>query len=600
MQFLYPNVFYMMLIPLILLILLVLTSKESIQQHFSKTILEKLTVGNRTLDKSTRNFLFFMTLIFFIIALGRPVANQQEQNIKQNLIPIVIALDVSKSMLATDIFPNRISLAKKKLKSIIELSKNSTIGILLFAKDSFVLSPVTEDFISLQYIVDNLDTNINFANGSNIFATLEATSYMLEEFEVKNLIILSDGGNDNKYTKEIEYANENNISIYSVGLATKHGSAIPDKNGYLTNKKGDIVTVKLNESIKNLSLKTNGGYIDFSLDNNDVKAIVNRINSQSKREDLSTQKIKTYTELFYYPLGLGLFILLLALSSFPTLRKKKASSTMSAIMVFMLFCIPIESDAYTFEFEHIEKAKDFYEKKEYSKASDEYRKIPSSSQSYYNLGNTLYKEGKYKEAIDSYSKVVTKDKALESQKLHNIGNSYVQSNNLEKAKEFYEKALKVKEDTHTKENLDAVNKELEKKKEQKQQNKDNKEQKKQDNKKEDKKQNKKQEKKDSNKKDSSKQKQSDKKKDDEQKKQNEKKDSKKKDKAQKDQESKEKHNNKEKLNQKATASKEIKKDEISNMEEKKWMNLLKNQKNPILLRKANTQKESKTDESQPW
>ncbi len=436
MQFLNPDVFYIMLLPLILLIILILTSKQNMEKYFSKEVLDKLRVGDSTLGKSTRNGLLFFTLILFIVALSRPVINQKEQNIKQNLIPIVIALDVSKSMLATDIYPNRISLAIEKLKGIINTSKNSTIGILLFAKDAFILSPVTEDFVSLKYIVENIKTNIDFLNGSNIFATLEATSYMLEDFKVKNLIILSDGGNDNNYDQEIEFAKKKNISIYSIGLATKNGSAIPDKDGYLTNKEGNIVTVKLNDSIKNLSLKSGGGYIDFSLDNHDVEAILNRINSQSKKEELTTQKIKTYTELFYYPLALAIFVLLIALSSLPTF-KSKSSNVVNSLLVLLVFIFaPIKAQSDILEFKNIQNAKKYYEDKKYNKASDEYRKISKSPQSFYNLGNSLYKEGKYKEAIDIYSKTVTNDKSLEAKKLHNMGNSYVKQNNLQKAKEF--------------------------------------------------------------------------------------------------------------------------------------------------------------------
>ena len=462
MQFLYPNVFYMMFIPLLVLIILVLTSKENMQQYFSKEILDKLSVGGNVLDKTTRNGLFFITLILFIFALGRPVINEKEQSLQQNLIPIVIALDVSKSMQATDIYPNRVSLAKEKLKQIIELAKNLTIGIVLFAKDSFILSPVTEDFVSLKYIVENLDTNLDFTNGSNIYATLEATSYMLEEFKVKNLIILSDGGNDNSYDKELEFAKDNNIEIYSIGLATKKGAPIPQKNGYLTNKDGNIVSVKLNESIKNLSLKSGGGYIDFTNNLNDVEAIVARINKQSKKEELTTQKVKIYTELFYYPLGLALFVLLIALSSFPTIKLKK--NNISVIILFALFfSIPTHSEAEIFEFKNIEKANQYYKDKQYKESADEYRKISTSAQSLYNLANSLYKDKKYKEAIETYSKVITNDKELESKKLHNIGNSYVNTNNLEKAKEFYEKSLKIKEEKETKENIEKEKKKQKKK-----------------------------------------------------------------------------------------------------------------------------------------
>jgi Ca-activated chloride channel family protein len=596
-EFLHVEVFYMMLAPLVLLIILVLTSSDNMKVNFSKETLDKLRVGNKAIDKTTRNGLLFFTLVLFIFALSRPVIDKKEQELHQNLIPIVVALDVSKSMMATDIYPNRISLAKKKLNLIIQKAKNATIGILLFAKDSFILSPVTEDFISLKYIVDNLDTNQEFNNGSNIFATLEATSHMLSEFKVKNLIILSDGGNDNDYEKELEFANQNDIAIYSVGLATSNGAPIPSNNGYLTNKDGNIVTVKLNESIKNLSLKTGGGYIDFTLDGGDIDAIIARINKQSQKEELQTQKVKTYTELFYYPLGLGVFTLLLSLISIPNIKLR---GTNNALLVFVLFSIfSYDLQASIFEFENIKNATKYYKEKKYKEASNEYRKVSKSPQSYYNLANSLYKQEKYQEAIDMYSKVVTEDNELESKKLHNIGNSYVKSNNLEKAKEFYEKALKLKEDKQTRQNLDLVNKELEKKKQDK--NKDIKDQKNQDEKKN---KNKKDQdkKKDGQKNDKDKQNKDQSKKNDEKnkdKKENQEQ-SNKQDKAQdnKDKTKKEDKNKKDASN--VNEAKEYKKEELSDMEEKKYMKMLRNQKTPILLRKAQTKKESTHNDTQPW
>lgn len=596
MEFLNQNVFYMMLIPLVLLFLLIITSKSSVQKYFSKEIIEKLKVGNQFLGKNSRNTLFFLVLILFIVALARPVINKKEQNVKQSLIPLVIALDVSTSMLAQDIYPNRISLAKKKLQQIIKNAQNTTIGVVLFAKDSFILSPVTEDFISLKFIVDNLNTNLDFLNGSNIFSTLEATKYMLDEYKVKNLIILSDGGNDNEYTEELEFTKENAIVIYSIGLATEDGAPMPKDGSYITNSNGDIVTVKLNESIKNLSLQSGGGYIDYTLDNGDVNAILNRINIQSKKEVLNIQKVKIYTELFYYPLSLGLFLLLVALSSFPNLKRKTTiNSLIFMCLITSPIVLPTKSSAYTFNYENIEKAANAYKNKEYEKASDAYRQVSTNNEALYNLGNSLYKEAKYKDAIDVYNKIVTKDKQLEAKKLHNLGNSYVNTNNLDKAKEFYEKSLIIKEDKETQDNLESVNKELEKKKkkEEKKKKKDNKNSK-------DKKQDKKENSDDSNKKDKQ-----NKNKDKEDKKQKNKKSSKDSKKEEKkkseDKESLDKNKKKENKNKnQASKQKKVKKDELSDMEEKKWMQMLKNQQTAVYMQKVKTNKESKDDEKQPW
>lgn len=596
MEFLNPNVFFIMLIPLTLLSLLIITSKSNENSYFTKEIKERLKVGSTLLNKNVRNVLFFMVLILFIIALSRPVIDKQEQNVKQSLIPIVIALDVSTSMLAADIYPNRISLGKKKLQQIISLAQNATIGVVLFAKDSFILSPVTEDFISLKYIVDNLNTELNFVNGSNIFSTLEATKHMLLDYKVKNLIILSDGGNDNEYAAELEFAQENDIVIYSIGLGTPDGAPMPKDGAYITNANGDIVTVKLNESIKKISLQSGGGYIDYTLDNDDVNAILNRINIQSEKEELNIQKVKVYTELFYYPLALGLLLLLIALSSFPRLSTNRSIKSIVFLSTLSLsVLVPTNSYAYTFNFENIQKADTAYNNQEYKKASDAYRSVNSSNETLYNLGNSLYKEKKYKDAIEVYNKIITTDKELESKKLHNLGNSYVNTNNLEKAKEFYEKSLKIKEDKETKENLDLVNKELEKKKK-----KENKQDKKNDDKNKDnkdKKDNKENQKKDSN--DST----EDKKNDDEnkdnkeEKKQNQN-DSKEEDK--KNKKSKKENSEEKKQNTNQAQNAKEKKDELSDMEEKKWMKMLKNQQTPVYMQKVQTNKESQNDQNQPW
>ena len=597
MQFLYPNVLFLLLL-LAVLIFLISTNKDTFQRFFNKDILNKLTVNTKYMATTTRNILLFISLILFVIALARPVMNMKEQDLKQNLIPIVVALDVSKSMMATDIYPNRISLAKKKLKSIIGMSKNTTIGIVLFAQNSYIVSPITEDFTSLNYIVDNLDTSLNFINGSNIFSVLEATEQMLENYNAKNLIILSDGGNDSEYKDALEFAKENKITIYTIGMATKQGAPIPvQNNSYLTDKDGNIVTVTLNESIKNLALKSGGGYIDFSLNKNDVEAIINQIQKQSKKEEFKSQKIKTYTELFYYPLGVALFSLLIAFSSLP--KFKKVRQTTIVILLSLFYLYPQESMAEVLgDFKILKTAKQEYKNKEYKKAISSYQKIKSSNERNYNLANSFYKDENYKQAIKLYEKIITKDKELEYKKLHNMGNSHVKNNNLQKAKELYEKALKLKDDKQTKENLEAVNKALEKQKS-KDDNKDSKDNKDNKKKDQDKKQNNKNDKKEKDNKNKDKKdnkKSDDKKKKDQDKKEKQSND----DKKNKNKDEKSKENEKKQASSKQ--SKSAIEEEISNMEEKKWMKSLQNKKSPIMLQKVKSGKnrESNINIDQPW
>lgn len=558
-----------------ILMFLIVTNKDKFQDIFSQESIEKLSVKNKYMTKTTRNILFFLVLILMTISLARPVMNEKEHKIDQETVFFVMALDVSKSMLANDIFPNRLTFGKKKILDIIDYAKQNSIAIVLFAKSSFILSPVTEDFNSLKTLVNRVDTGLNFDNGSNIFSTLEVSKKLLKDVKDKNLILITDGGNKSEYKKEIAYAKENGIKIYILGLATNKPTPIKLQDGsFLTKDDGSIVTVKLNEDIKNLSLNTNGAYIKYSNSNEDIKQLIDEINYSSKRQRQESRNYKTYTELFYYPLALALFILLIAFSSRPKLSEIFKKNKNLALLALALIFSNSSLKAFEFDFQTINKANEHYEKQEYEKASKEFRKVAKTAESHYNLGNSLYKQGEYKKALMHYKNVVSSNQELEYKKLHNMGNSYVKLNDLQNAKRVYEKALKIKDDKQTKENLEAVLKALENKNKKKQKKEQNGDKKNKDNKKQKKEQNKNQESKDSKK--------------NQEKQKKEKKST------------KESSSQKEQKNQEMNKNQKIKQEQLSELEEKKWLKKLEKTKQaPILLKKFNS-KEQGDSTLTPW
>jgi Ca-activated chloride channel family protein len=548
-----------MLIPSFILMYLIITKQSKIGSYFSKNALEKLSVSNQYFSNKARNITLFLSLIFMIIALARPVTNEKINDVKSELNAVVIAIDVSKSMNAIDIYPNRLEFAKTKLLNIIDTSKTEAIGVILFAKSAFLLSAVTQDFTSLKLLINNLNTGINFDNGTNIFSTLETTQKLLKDYKSKNLILLTDGADNTDFKNEIEFANKNNINIYTLALGTTQGSVIKQEDGnYLTDSKGNIVNVKLNENIKELSLKTNGGYINFSLNNDDINLILNDINSKSKKEIFDDKKYKTYTELFYYPLAIGIFLLLLAFSSFPTFTKNKLSSI---VLIYLFSFVNTNLNASSIlDFNTIKEATQAYETKDYNKASNKFEKLDSDEYRDYNLANSFYKTNDFDKAINLYENIKSSNNDLEFKRLHNLGNSYAKKNDFQNAITNYENALKLKNDKETKENLELLKKALEDKK-----NKENKEQ--------DKKQ-------EPEKNDDSKENQNNEK--DENKEQN-------------------KENNKSKDTQKKQEEKnqsENQKQEMSNYEEEKWMKEIENQKTNSLLKKMESSKENSI--SNPW
>jgi Ca-activated chloride channel homolog len=533
-----------MLIPSFILMYLIITKQSKLTSYFSKNALEKLSISNQYFSNKARNTTLFLALIFMIIALARPVTNEKTNDIESQLNAVVIAIDVSKSMDAIDIYPNRLEFAKRKLLDIIDTSKTEAIGVILFAKSSFLLSAVTQDLTSLKLLINNLDKGINFDNGTNIFSTLETTKKLLKDYSSKNLILLTDGGDNKDFDKEIKFANDNKINVYTLAIGTPQGSVVKlDDGNFLTNKNGDIVNVKLNESIKELSLKTNGGYINYSLDNRDINQILNDINSKSQKEKFDNTKYKLYTELFYYPLALGIFLLLIAFSSLPTFTKNKSS--FSILFLSLIFISNSNLNASSiFDFNTIKEANNAYKKKEFENASNEFKKLDSNEYRDYNLANSYYKDNKFKEAIELYKNIQTSNNDLEFKRLHNLANSYAKNKDFQNAIKNYEEALKLKNDKNTKENLELVKKLLKNdnkddKKEQ-EKNKDTKEQEKQ--------QNKNQEE------------------------------------SQKSQEEKKEDDRKQKI--------------MSDYEEKKWLKQIENQKTNFLLKKMESSNEDSI--SNPW
>ncbi|RXI44862.1 hypothetical protein CRU99_04610 [Malaciobacter mytili] len=559
MQFLYPNVLFFMLIPTILLAFFITTNKKNIEKHFTKEALSKLQVANKFLSQSSRNILFFIAILLMIISLARPVLDKKEKEIKQDINSYILALDVSKSMFAQDLPPNRYTFAKTKLLNFIENSKDKEIGIILFSSSSYILSPLTQDITSLKELVKNLDNSIQLENGSEISTAIKTASKLLKNKTNKNLILLTDGTDKQEFKEEIALANNLNINIYTIGMATNKKSAIKlNENQYLTDEKGNIVTVALNEQIKHLSLNTNAAYINFTFNNSDINQILQVIDEKKQKEKNDIKKYKVYTELFYFPLALALFILLIAFSSLPKLKY---------LPFVLLIFISTDTKASITDFKIIDKATTLYENQNYKEASKEFKKIAKNSEAHYNLANSLYKEKKYKEAIDEYKKVVTSNEDLEFKKLHNLGNSYTKINKLQDAIKMYEKALQIKKDKQTKENLEIVKKALEKNKQENQNNKDKQEDK--NNQKENNQDNKKDKQKDKNQENSQKNKQ----KNQEEKNENPKENKQKEEKDSENLKEKKQENSKDKNSSLEKIKKEV---PISDIEEKKWLKELEN------------------------
>jgi len=195
------------------------------------------------------------------------------------------------------------------------------IGVIGFSSQAFLISPLTKDMGSLQFLVKSMQFDNMSLKGTDIHAVLEVSSDLLKENKKKALVLFTDGGDKSDYRKEIAYAKEEGILLFIYAIGTEKGGVIKTKNGVLKDQKGDIVVVKRNDAIKYLAIESGGAYLEQSMNSNDITVLSNNIKSKFKATEKNEQTIKDTQEFFVYPLALSLFFLFLSFSSLPRREK---------------------------------------------------------------------------------------------------------------------------------------------------------------------------------------------------------------------------------------------------------------------------------------
>ncbi len=323
MQFKSPE-FLLLLLLMLPLALMLFRKGATLSHYFDAAILKKLQLSDSMVTPGVRNTLLLLSTALMMVALARPYIDNGEIKVQSSTIDVMAAFDISRSMFANDVYPNRLALAKKKFREFSGDFQEAKIGVIGFSSRAFLISPLTEDFGTLDYLVSNMNLDSVTLRGTSVMNALEVTNDLLKESENKALILFTDGGDSEEFDKEVAYAKEHHIVVFVYNIGTTKGGVVPDKNGAMTDEKGDIVVVRLNEKIKELALKSGGAYMKYSLKTNDINALAQAIKQRFSAKNEEESTIRDIKELFYYPLAAALALLFMALYSIPSRRRKDA------------------------------------------------------------------------------------------------------------------------------------------------------------------------------------------------------------------------------------------------------------------------------------
>ncbi len=448
MEFLYPQFFLIFFPPLIWLVYILVTKKRAEQDIFSKEVLKKLTSSVGGFSTRVRTILALISLLLMVVALARPVESSGEIAVESTKTDIVIAIDISKSMLAKDIYPNRIEFAKLKILELLQKIGKNRVGVVAFANSSYTVSPLTFDKRGVSYLVRNLDSKNISQQGTSIKNLISSVDLFLKENRDRVLLVLSDGGDSFDYSEEIEMAKESGLKIFVLGIGTELGGPIELEDGTYLEDSGKIVVTKFNYAIKDLAFDTDGVFVSSVNSNSDVELLLNEIENLES-SDSKSENVPLYKEYFIFPLIASLLFLFPVLFSLPRMK---------FLYILPLLFVP-KAEAGLLDWWYLDKAENSFNSGNYQEARDFWKEVDNSDEVSFNIGNSYYREGNYSEAVQNY-KTVSGD--LKQNALFNSGNSYVKMEKLLQAKELYEKALELGEKPNIRENLEWVKRQLKK------------------------------------------------------------------------------------------------------------------------------------------
>lgn len=316
-----PIYFYLLaIIPVMVVVfLLVLWWKKRTQKKFSNQNLLLRLAPNSSVFKSTLKLVVLaIGIVFLVISLTNPKMGTKLKTVKREGVDVVFALDVSKSMLAEDIAPNRLEKAKQIIAKIIDKLGSDRVGLIVYAGNSYPLLPITTDHGAANMFLQNANPDMVSSQGTAINEALELakTYYNNDEQTNRFLIMISDGEDHQEETKQVAntIANEG-VKIYTIGVGTENGGPIPMRLngamiGYKKDRKGEtVITRRKSEILQGIADAANGKYIDGNITNTPVKQL-SEIIANAEKNEFETKQFSDYKDQFQWFLALGLLFLI--------------------------------------------------------------------------------------------------------------------------------------------------------------------------------------------------------------------------------------------------------------------------------------------------
>ena len=312
--------YILILLPIILLVFLYnkYWQKITIKKYFDDATFNFLSPELSSTKSYIKTSLTLLIISILVFGLVNPKIGTELKTVKREGVDIVFAIDVSKSMLAEDIAPNRIFKAKRLVSEIFNKLGSDRVGIIAYASTAIPVLPITNDFSSAKMFLESLNTDMLSSQGTSIVEAIELSKgYFDDENQTNRVLCILSDGEDHEYDENqfISTLSDSGIIILSVGLGSTKGAPIPIKENnivksYKKDDIGEVVITKLNdELLKKIATQSSGKYIKGDNTSLVVDEIINELKEMDKKEFESKQFV-SFKDQFQWFLGAGLLLFL--------------------------------------------------------------------------------------------------------------------------------------------------------------------------------------------------------------------------------------------------------------------------------------------------
>ncbi len=375
----------------------------------------------------------YIAMSMVVLALARPVYDPHSMQMPIEGSDVIIALDLSYSMQAQDIAPNRLTAAQQLLETLVRRDVNDRFGVLAFTTNAIILSPLTRESELLVNLVRRIDMNMVMTRGTSLLSALKLARKMSQASRPK-VLLFTDGGDAASYADAAAYAKENHLQVSVVMLATPLGTTLLQEDGtLLKDASHHIVVSSENRAVEAISRATGGAYLVQP----DADTLTALLQSQYHEDFKSRTTLMQYGELFYGCIALALLFFMLA--------HTYLGSSFYAKMMVLLALFGMNTHAGILDTYYLYRAQQAYTQEKYVQASSFFLHVTSSS-ARYNAAVSRYHAGDYEEALELFESIRSHRKDFKARLYYNIAVCHIRLKAFAKARENLVKSLTLKFD----------------------------------------------------------------------------------------------------------------------------------------------------------